>query len=133
MKKSFIILTIFYSICTIGQENELVNKLNGTVWINYLFENCTDTLKVTSESEMTFYSCEHDRISKANYFMKSDTIFVDLFDYVDNVNIGLRSKYKMKLNKDKLKYIFISHLYGYDYKEIDQKYYETAGEFKRIK
>lgn len=111
----------------------MTNKLNGTVWINNLFKNCTDTLKVTSKSEMTFYSCEHSGISKANYFMKSDTIFVDLFDYVNNDTIGLRSKYNMKLNKNKLKYIFISHLYGADYEEIDQKYYQTVGEFKRIK
>jgi hypothetical protein len=132
MKKTLLILCLFLSIFAFGQKSKPISKLSGTTWINILFENCTDTLKVTSNSEMTFYSCEHDFFNKANYYVKSDTIFVDLYDYVDNDSIGVYSKYKMKLNGNKLEYIFIGHLYGGEYPEIDKKFYKTAGEFKII-
>jgi hypothetical protein len=133
MRKILLVSSLFLSIFAFGQKTKPMSKLTGTTWINNLFENCTDTLKVTSNSEMIFYSCEHDIFRKANYSVKSDTIFVDLYDYIDNETIGLYSKYKMKISENKLEYIFIGHLYGGKYPEIDKKYYKTAGEFMILK
>ena len=134
MKIKFSILLLLLSIPGYAQNLNKENKLIGTKWVNNLFENCSDTLTVISDAKMTFYSCEHDRYKEATYSIDSDVISVDLYDYLDDhTTIGLSSKYKMKIDGKKLKYTFISHLYGGKFKEVDKKIYETCGEFIRIK
>lgn len=134
MKNILIILLILFSLIACKHYKKPENQFIGSTWVNNLFENCTDTLKVMSESEMIFYSCEHGFHNQANYSIESEIISVDYYDFLeDHETIGLYSKYKMKKEGNKLKYIFISHLYGGEFKEVDKKIYETCGEFIRIK
>jgi len=134
MKNTTTILFLIFSSFVFGQVDSTNGALVGTVWINNLFDNCTDTLWITSNNDMTFYRCEHEYKKRATYTSNKDTLFIDLYDYKDdNATIGLTSKFIMVIQGQELHYLFIGHLYHGKYKEIEKKYYQTAKYYRKIK
>jgi hypothetical protein len=108
--------------------------LEGTKWKLQVTPECIDTLKLALKKS-SYYSCEMGYTTDIKYFISGDTLFLDEYDYISNIDTGkqVSSKWKLLIKKDKLKPIYIAHKYLESYKEVDPRIYENLGEFNRVK
>jgi hypothetical protein len=107
----------------------------GTIWKHQVTSECYDTLKLSLHNS-SYYSCEMKYTTEIKYFISGDTLFLDEYDYISELDTTkgkqLSSKWKLLIKKDKLKPIYIAHKYLENYKEVRPKFYESMGEFSRV-
>ena len=100
-------------------------SLDGSVWIDTPFPNCTDTLSM-SKGSGEFYLCELDLPYDITYQVKSDTLFVDLYGLISEVNgeLGteIQSKYKFIKSSGKLIMIGISYKHADRFVSVEQEH-----------
>lgn len=105
-----------------------INKLdiNGSSWINTPMEefpNCIDSL-IFSSSEVFSYSCEHAYGEPHKYEFRNDSIYVEKWDVINNVDSTkeLKAKEWFILTSNGLVCVKVQRKRGDFWDELDPKY-----------
>ena len=108
-------------------KKESLSDLVGTTWIHQPFpniSNCIDTLKISKDNG-SYYHCEHELSYDLEYEITNDTLAINEYGFVSEVDAELgteiKSMYKFIKSEGKLIMIFIGHKYN-AFKPVEPKY-----------
>lgn len=110
----------------VNNESTDVLELNGTVWTNVPMEefpNCIDSLQF-EENQVYVYSCEHEYGENHKYELKSDSIYVEKWDIINEADSTkeLSAKEWYKLTDDGLVWVKIQRKRGDYWDDLDSQY-----------
>ena len=139
MRKYIVLVLCFF--CGCQQKPNIQNQTRGLsiegIWKLQVTPDFADTLKLISSDNSYYYSCEENYTYDIKYFVSADTLYLDEYDYVSNIDTSkgkeISSKWKLIIIKDKLKPIYIAHKYKGGYEEVSLKVYDSIGEFNLVK
>ncbi|MEO9257337.1 MAG: hypothetical protein ABI207_03085 [Crocinitomicaceae bacterium] len=125
-----IILLVFG--CNPGNSKSAIKELNNlknTKWIHQPFQDissCIDTLFLINNQYGYIYSCEHEMKDSITFQVLNDTLFMDIYDYLSEVDLsgGLQivSKYKFVKTNGNLYLTDIKHRCGDKFESVDKKF-----------
>ena len=108
--------------------HEKIGDLKNTKWIHQPFKenkDCIDTLIFISNLSGLDYSCEHDFHDSITYQIFNDTLLIDKYDYVSEVDLdqGLEivSKYILIKSQENLIIVDIKHKHLDKFESVDPK------------
>ena len=109
-------------------QKETINTLSGTSWIHQPFDDfpdCIDTLKI-QPTEGTYYLCEHETEYPIIYKVENDTLYIDMYGLISELNVELgteiKSKFKLIKSNGKLVAVFIAHEYNGTFDPVEPQY-----------
>lgn len=102
------------------------SDLENSTWLHQPFQefpNCIDTLVFKISGTGIYYSCEHEYSDQLVYKVTSDTIKIEIQDYLsemDTSKFETVTKYMLVNKNGDLKIISIKHWPNFE--EVDKKY-----------
>lgn len=111
-----------------------IDNIDNSIWINTPFPDCIDSLIILNEGGY-FYSCERTISSDIEWKIISDTLFINQFGLIsevdENSGMEIKSKYKIIKSDNKLVFVQIEHRYGQIFHNVGEEF--LFQEFEKIK
>ncbi len=130
--------TFHTEVVPLSKEDDLIEKkmidnetidlsnLNGSIWVNTPmkeFPDCIDSLKF-GQTELYDYSCEHEYGEKHGYKINGDTIYIEKWDVINEVDTTtqLSAKEWYILTENGLVWVKVQRKRGDLWDDLDSKY-----------